>query len=431
MALDANEYRKRREQRAQARQARQAQQRQTRRKLILATAILLACGILIFTVARSGQKGKNPGGETPPVQNTETQDLSGESTANTEAEESPVSVVKLAAAGDLNINDSVVASGDVNQDYTGSFMDVAHLLADADITALNFEGVLTGAPYGSSASAPQTLPEALKNAGVDVLQLANSYAIHEGMAGLSATIAATRAAGLEPLGVYPDNGSFRNEKGYTIHEINGIKIAFLAFTKGMNGMALPVGSEDCVNLLYNDYATTYQNINTEKILTVLESAEKERPDIIVAMLHWGSEFNDTISSSQEEILSVLTENGVDIVLGTHSHYVQQMKFDPEAGTFVAYSLGDFFSDAKRAGTEYSVILELEITKDNLTKQTKVTGYQYTPIFTVAEPEKPLRIVRIHEAIAAYEANHVNKVSEETYLAMKYALERIADRVAGE
>ena len=152
--------------------------------------------------------------------------------------------------------------------------------------------------------------------------------------------------------------------------------------------------------------------------------------MIVAMLHWGSEYNDDISKTQEEICQLLQQNGVSAIVGTHSHYVQKIEYNKGNNTFVAYSLGDFLGDAKRAGTEYSVILDLEITKDNDTGKTTISGYSYTPIFTVAEEGKLLRVVRIPEAIAAYEAGYIDRVSKETYEAMKYALQRIEARIAG-
>jgi hypothetical protein len=93
-------------------------------------------------------------------------------------------------------------------------------------------------------------------------------------------------------------------------------------------------------------------------------------------------------------------------------------------------MGDFFGDADEAGKEYSVLLDLEITKDNVTGETAVTGFSYTPIFTVAQENEPLRVVRIHEAMAAYEAGYIDKVTKETYDAMAYALERIEARITG-
>ena len=229
--------------------------------------------------------------------------------------------------------------------------------------------------------------------------------------------------------MYADEREYKAGKGYTIRNVKGVKIAFVAFTKGMDGMTLPMGSEHCVNVLYEDYDSTYQNVDTEKIREVLEAVEKEKPDLTVAMLHWGSEYNDTISSTQKKIVSQMQELGVDAIIGTHPHYVQQMSFNPETGSFVVYSLGDFISDGTRSGTEYSVVLKLEITKSG--GETKITGYSFTPIFTVAEKGKTVRSVRIAESMAAYDSNYIKRVKESTYNAMSYALSRIDARVKGE
>ena len=134
--------------------------------------------------------------------------------------------------------------------------------------------------------------------------------------------------------------------------------------------------------------------------------------------------------NQEQIRDLLQAGGVDAIIGSHSHFLQRMDFDPKSGRFVAWSLGDFMGDADRAGSEYSVVLELEITKHNETGQTRVTNFSYTPIFTVNEEEKPLRVVRIQEAMKAYELGCMDIVSEKTYNAMKYALERIEARIHG-
>ena len=63
-------------------------------------------------------------------------------------------------------------------------------------------------------------------------------------------------------------------------------------------------------------------------------------------------------------------------------------------------------------------------KDNKSGKAKITNYAYTPIFTVHEEEKPLKILRIDQAVKAYEENYLDTVSEQTYNKMVYALERI-------
>lgn len=352
--------------------------------------------------------------------------------ATVSGQEAPegATVINLVAAGDVNVTDAIVASGGVEYDYTDTFIDVAHLLADGDITVLNFEGNLCGPPYGSvSRSAPQGIADALSRAGVDIVQLANSYSINQGISGLQATIQSVRDAGMEALGVYADERAYKAGKGYVIRDVQGVKIAFVAFTKGMDGMTLPQGSEHCVNVLYDDYDSTYQIVNYEGITQVLEAVNKEKPDLTVAMLHWGSEYNDTIRETQKNIVDHMQELGVDAIIGSHPHYVQQMTYDPETGFFVAYSLGDFISDGTRAGTEYSVVLNLEITKNG--GKTKITNYSYTPIFTVAERGRAVRSVRIAETMAAFDSNYIMRIKQATYDAMVYALERIQARITGE
>lgn len=405
MAFDPEEMKKRRQQRRQ-----QRKKRQKRNILILAGVAVILCAAIV-TVIIVTTTGNSP--------------RPSETTVDTSP---PDTVVRLAAVGDLNVTKSVTDSGGGNLDYTDTFLDVAYLLADPDITLVNFEGNFYGAPYGTDRSAPPSLAAALQAAGVDLVQIANSYSIYKGMDGLASTISGIRSAGMEPLGAYANASEARAGKGYTVRTVNGVKIAFVAFTKGMDGMALPAGSESCVNVLYKDYSSTYQEVDTEGITAILDRVEKENPDLTVAMLHWGSEFNDTISKSQNSICSLLQENGVDAIIGTHSHYVQKIVFDPDAGTFVAYSLGDFIGDASRSGTEYSVVLELEIIKDSITGEAKITDYRYTPIFTVKEEGKPLRVMRIREAIAAYEAGFIDRVSQKTYESMKYALSRIEARI---
>lgn len=413
---DMDKLNQRRVERHHRQQQMNAKRRRRRTAAMVAVCLLLiVIGIGVFFLLRR-QEAAQP----------ETQQVTQSGTASTE----DATVIHLVAAGDINVTDAVVASGGAEYDYTDTLLDVSHLLAEGDITVVNFEGNLCGAPYGStSRSAPQTLMEALNRAGVDMVQLANSYSINQGISGLQATIQGVKDAGMEPLGVYADERAYKVGKGYTIREVEGIKIAFVAFTKGMDGMSLPKGSEHCVNVLYSDYDSTYQNLDRSTIQSVLDAVEAEKPDLTVALLHWGSEYNDTVSSSQKSIVSLLQEGGVDAIIGTHPHYVQQMTYDPETGNFVAYSLGDLLSDGDRSGTEYSVILKLEITKS--AEGTKITGYSYTPIFTVAERGSALRSVRIAEAMTAYESNYIEHVKDTTYEAMAYALTRIEARINGE
>ena len=335
-------------------------------------------------------------------------------------------VIHITAGGDINITDRVVASGGANYDYSNVLRDLMPVLAGADLALANFEGNACGAPYGTkTTSAPTQLLTALQKAGMDVLQTANSRSVTNGLIGLAATGDSIRAAGMQPLGTYASVEEFEQYGGYLIYEIKGIRVALVAFTKGMDGRKKP--AENCVNLLYTDYTSTYKHIDREGITAILQAAEAQKPDITIAMLHWGGRDSDLLNSSQDSVLKLLEEQGVDAVIGTHAHRVQKMGFR-ESGMFVSYCLGDLLGDAETTGTRYSVLVDLQITKDGTTGAVRVSGYDYIPVYQDYAEDGSLRLLRIREALTAYENNYIGAVSEATYKAMKSALSQIDSRV---
>lgn len=347
-------------------------------------------------------------------------------------------VLHFVAGGDLTITDQLISVGE--QGYDAIFQDVAPLIADADLSTINLEGNLAGAPYGTNTgSAPISLAYSLQKTGMDMVQLANSFSNSRGPSGLNTTIDSAIAAGLEPVGVFKNSDQFEEKRGFSLFEIQGVRIAVVAFTKGLNGMSLLSGDEDNVNLLYKDYDSTYQKVDTEGINALLDDIDREMPDIVIALVHWGSEFNDNVSSTQKSIIKLLQGRGVDAIIGTHPHYVQKLELNEETGQFLAYSLGSFvpsYPEEKKdsalnfspvAGTEYSILLDLEITKFAATGEARITGYSYTPLFSVST-ENSIRVVRLVDAMAAYENNHLDAVSKDIYDDMVYAQKRIEARV---
>ena len=430
MPLHDDEMNMRREKREAQRRKQQAEAKRLRITLILAAVVLVLCtaGIVFLT-------GRSDSPETPVAAETRpTQKPTQATEPATRAQKSTKTTIHIKAAGDLNVTNTVINAGVAvgGYNYTRAFMDVASTLSDADLTVLNLEGNICGEPYGSdTTSAPRELLEGLRNAGVDLIQMANSCTINNGLIGLTSTLQSIRAAGLEPVGAFASESEFRESKGYTITQAQGVKVAFVAFTKGLGGRGLPAGNDNLVNILYEDYASTYDKIDRTRITSVLKAVDAEKPDITIALLHWGSEYNDDISDTQKSIVNLMKKQGVDVIIGTHPHTVQAIEYDELAGTLVAYSLGDFFGDASRGGTNYSIILDLEITKDSSTGTTKVTNYSYTPIYTVSEVETAdgyRRVVRIDKTVEAWEENYLDKVSQSAKESMVYALERIEARI---
>ena len=425
---------RRHERREAARKKREAEARRVRRTLFAAFLALIVCGVAFYNLTKDISPEKP---EEVQAAVTEATEAVPEKTRPTRpVEKDPITTIHIKAAGDLNVTDSVVNAGVAigGFDFGPVFKDVAGVLSDADLTVMNFEGNIYGEPYGTqTTSAPIELIRSLRTCGVDLLQMANSCVINNGLNGMTATLNAIRSAGIEPLGAYASASELRNSKGYTITDVQGIKIAFVAFTKGLGGRGMPAGNEDLVNLLYKDYSTEYKEIDKDRISTILKNVEAEKPDLTVAMLHWGSEYNDDISKTQKSIVSLMQKQGVDVILGSHPHTLQPVVFDDMAGTLVAYSLGDFFGEADRGATNYSIILDIEVTKDANAGITRVTNYSYTPIYTVREGEavgnRDRRVVRIEKALEAYEENFLDKVTDDTAAGMQKAMTRIPERMA--
>ena len=433
MALNDEELNRRREERKQEKALMDKQMRLLKIGAIITAAVMVLCGaaVLITSGMVKPQQSAPPQLQTP---TTEPSVPTEPPVTEPPKPAIPDTVIHYLAGGDVNVTDKVVAAGQgVNgYDYTQLFLDLAGIMSGSQLTSVNFEGNIYSDNYGSATvSAPPQLLTALRNAGVDIVQTANSYTNHNGLRGMKSTLDGIRNAGMEPVGSFANQAEFDRTRGFIIREVEGIKIAVVAFTKGMNGMGLPEDSKNCVNLLYTDYSSTYQKVDSEGISKILRNISYEQPDVTIALVHWGSEYNDNISKTQNQIQELLLSGGVDAIIGTHPHYVQKITQDA-SGRVVAYSLGDLLSDGEKPGTNYSVLLDLEITKNGETGAVSITGYDYIPVFYADEREigGTARLLRIREAMAAYENNFLDRVSEETYEAMKNALERIEARVNG-
>ena len=202
----------------------------------------------------------------------------------------------------------------------------------------NLETTFAGEDRGYSGyptfNSPSSLGEALKNIGIDVLSTANNHSMDKRESGLISTLDALDEIGIAHTGTYR---SKEEQDTILVKDVNGIKIAFLAFTYGTNGIPVPEGKEYLVNL-----------IDEELILKQIELAKAENVDVICASMHWGVEYVQKQNSEQESLANLLFENGVDIIIGNHPHVVEPMEkrtITLEDGTekdvFVVYALRKF------------------------------------------------------------------------------------------
>ena len=329
----------------------------------------------------------------------------------------------IAAVGDIALTEQMVRSfktGD-GYDFTACFENMTAQIAGADLAIGNLEGNVSETV--SDHVYPPELLDALAVCGFDVLQTANSYSIQNGISGLARTKEAIQAAGMEALGTFSTKEEREQSGGVLIKDVNGIRFAFLSLTKGLNNLRVPDGSEYCVNLLYSDYDTSYSRIARDTILSLLDNAKAQEPDVIIAMVHWGSEYTLELTSSQKSIAELLLSNGADAVIGSHSHLVGPIRRETVStllGTkergLIAYSLGDFLSTAERQDMQYGCVLRLEYSK--IDGSTSLTGVSYSPTYTVVPSEeletKEYAVCDVLDAIRLFEQEYYDRIPRALY-----------------
>ncbi len=403
------------------RQRQERSRRQRRSALFTLAAIILLCAAVILIV--SG--GRRPTSTAEPEIKVETSE----------------DTITIAAVGDIAISDAQLADamGPDGHDFSSSFLGVADLLADADLTVGNLECVFVGSPYGgSTGSAPDALADTLAGLGFDLLQTANSATILGGMSGLSSTIDTVKAAGMLPVGTFASKQERQESGGITMVEVGGTRIGFIAFTKGLGNMSLPENSEFAVNCLYSDYNSNYSDLDTEGIVEAMTAAKKQKPDLLIAMVHWGSEYSREISKSQKRVAQLLYENGADVILGTHSHMVGQIETQTitmEDGSgrdvLTAYDLGNFYTDSTKSGAQTSIVLKLTFSKDKWNNKLTLSDWSYTPIYCAdfgSEAANRYQVLGIENALSLYEQGYVYHVPEETYTQMKEELDELPSHI---
>lgn len=338
-----------------------------------------------------------------------------------EPEKLPDINISMAVIGDImchgpNYQDAYNSSTK-EYDFSTFFPQIKNYISQADVAIGNLETTFAGGTRAYSGyptfNSPVALAEELKEIGVDILTTSNNHSLDTGYNGLVNTIEE-----LDKLG-FKHTGTFKSEEEKNeilIHDVNGIKIAFLSYTYGTNGIPVPKGKDYCVNL-----------IDKKLIKSHLDKAKELNPDLICVSMHWGVEYTLKPNTEQKDLANFLFENGADVILGSHPHVLEPMEkreITLEDGTtkdgFIIYSLGNFMSAQKDKYTKDSIILNLKITKNQETGKTSVTSYDYTPIYmqdSGANAKDRYQIVDLNKAIADYESGNssISKTSYNTYL----------------
>ncbi len=211
---------------------------------------------------------------------------------------------------------------------------ITPVLSDADLTMVNLETAITdaGEPVAGKnyhfRSPAQTF-EALKAAGVDVVNMANNHSLDYGPTGMQDTFSAIAAAKLPVTGLGHDATDAYRPYRTTI---KGQRIAIVSASDWLEPALVDSWSAS------DTQPGIAFSIDRTRLLAAVQQVRPE-VDTLVVFLHWGTEETWCASGEQQDLASALLGAGADIIVGSHTHRVFGAgKVGP---ALVAYGMGNF------------------------------------------------------------------------------------------
>ena len=285
-----------------------------------------------------------------------------------------VDTLSLLFVGDLMQHQAQINSARVGKDsydYQDCFKYIAPELRKADLAIGNLEVTLGGKPYRGypSFSAPDSYLQAINRAGFDILLFANNHCLDRGNRGALRTLRL-----LDSLKVI-HTGVFRNAEERLHHypllvERKGFRIAFLNYTYDTNGLR-PISP-----LIVN-------YIDREQIKKDVLKARLMKPDVIIACMHWGIEYELLPRRGERQLADYLLKLGVDHVIGGHPHVVQPLEVVEDSVTpakhLIAYSLGNFISNMSAKHTDGGMMVRMVLKK--VAGHTRMIDCGYSYVWT--------------------------------------------------
>ena len=268
--------------------------------------------------------------------------------------------ITIVAVGDDLIHTQVIRSGkltDGTYNFNHLFTGVRDEIESADLAIINQETILCDESLGYSGyptfGSPYAIGEAIYEAGFDVVLHATNHTMDKGVAGIMDTMEFWKQ--YEDITVVGLNESVESSRIAYV-EKEGITIAILNYTYGLNGLSLPKGKEYMVNLL-TDEAQMKKDIELAK----------ETSDFVIVCPHWGTEYVYKPTKQQKRLTKFFAEEGVDLVIGTHPHVLEPVEWvSNETGThqmLVYYSLGNFVSNQDRMARMLGGMAQIKLIVD--------------------------------------------------------------------
>ena len=254
---------------------------------------------------------------------------------------------------------------------------------------------------------PPSIGKLIANQSIEVLGTANNHSFDQGIDGINSTIDFFKDnTNILTVGT---NKTKEDRNQIKVIEKNGIKIGFAAYTLFTN---IKPNQDDLwrINYYREPYSKTYDEYKEtmKKELTNLVN----NTDVQIVLMHWGNEFTYSLTDDQKDMAKFLSDLGIDIVLGSHSHNIQPVEYVGD--TLVFYSMGNFASaDAEldRSGDEFSnnyqigLIANLDIELDD-NKKVMINNIKTEPIINYFDNnEEHYELIPLSDYSDQYEKNH--------------------------
>lgn len=254
-------------------------------------------------------------------------------------------------AGDSLIHSGVYADAYSNgvYDFTKMLTSIKPIVEKYDLAFVNQETIIGGKNLGYSSyprfNSPDAIGDNLIATGFDIFNLANNHTLDKGEAGMLYSLSYWDSKDVITIGM---NSSFLDRDTIKTYEKNGITYAILGYTTVTNGLSVPAGKEYYLNVYDSERVK-------QDILAV-----RDKVDVVMVSMHYGSEYTHVPTFEQTEIANYLASLDVDIVIGHHPHVIQPITYIDD--TLVIYSLGNFLSGQIGLNKQIGMLASLEVHK---------------------------------------------------------------------
>jgi len=219
------------------------------------------------------------------------------------------------------------------------FKTTQKIIRAQDLAFCNLECVLSngGTPHQRlfNFRADPGVAKSLRRGGFTIASLANNHALDYGRESLLDTIAATKSAGVIPVGAGVNRADALSVRVVSRH---GLRVGFVAYS-------------DFPTAKFDD-RPTIAGVNSDEIPGQIREA-KSKCDVLVVSFHWGVEYKKTPTERQQMLAHLCIDNGADLILGHHPHVLQPVEV--YKGKPIAYSMGGFIWDSHLSGADKSAI----------------------------------------------------------------------------